>query len=159
MSLSETVKDKLKIHIDSIQQLFEVDRANNVPGVELPKALDRKYPNAGKEWIWQWLFPSNSLSRDPSTNLVRRWHLYPTTLQRYIKRASQNANISKHVKVHTLRHSFATHLIEDGCDIRTIQELLGHSSLKTTMIYTHVATKNMLGVKSPLDTIEQINLS
>ena len=94
-----------------------------------------------------------NLSEDPRTKFIRRWHIYPSTLQKHIKISSQKAKITKHVTVHTLRHSFATHLIEDGCDIRTVQELLGHSSLKTTMIYTHVTTKNMLGVKSPLDTI------
>lgn len=151
--LPQLVKDDLRIHIDQIRSIYEMDRRNNVPGVELPNALERKYPNAGKEWIWQWLFPARSLSMDPKSEIIRRWHLFPTTLQRYIKKASIKAGISKRVTVHTLRHSFATHLIEDGCDIRTVQELLGHSSLKTTMIYTHVANKNKLGVKSPLDTI------
>ena len=90
---------------------------------------------------------------DPKSKIIRRWHIFPSTLQKHLKKASIEAGISKRVTVHTLRHSFATHLIEDGCDIRTVQELLGHTSIKTTMIYTHVANKNKLGVMSPLDTV------
>ena len=151
--LAQNVKQDLAEHIKQIRDLFESDRKNDIPGVELPNALERKYPNAGKEWPWQWLFPSIFLSKDPRNQIIRRWHIYPTTLQKHIRKAAFNANISKRITVHTLRHSFATHLIEDGYDIRTVQELLGHSSLRTTMIYTHVAMKNMLGVKSPLDSI------
>jgi len=151
--LPQRVKNDLQKHIDQIRPIYESDRKNNVPGVELPNALERKYPNAGKEWIWQWLFPAMSLSMDPKSIIIRRWHIYPSTLQKHMKKASMNGGISKRVTVHTLRHSFATHLIEDGCDIRTVQDLLGHSSLKTTMIYTHVANKNKLGVISPLDTV------
>ena len=126
-----------------------------MPGVALPQALERKYPNAGKEWIWQWLFPSAKLSEDPRSGIVRRHHVYPSTLQKQIRQASKAARIAKRVTVHTLRHSFATHLLEDGYDIRTIQDLLGHASLKTTMIYTHVAAKNKMGVKSPFDNIDE----
>ena len=151
--LAQNVKKDLAEHIKHIRNLYESDRKNNVPGVELPNALERKYPNAGKEWPWQWLFPSKVLSKDPRSQIIRRWHMYPTTLQRHIKKAAHKAHFFKRITVHTLRHSFATHLIEDGYDIRTVQELLGHSSLRTTMIYTHVAMKNMLGVKSPLDSI------
>ena len=113
--------------------------------------LKKKYPNAGKEWGWFWLFPSESISVDPRTLIVRRHHMHPASLQRAFRAAVQKTGIFKPVSVHTLRHSFATHLLEKGYDIRTIQELLGHKNLQTTMIYTHVATKNILGVRSPLD--------
>jgi integron integrase len=151
--LPSSMKDELNKHIQTIHSIYESDRSNDVPGVELPNALERKYPNAGKEWIWQWLFPARSLSMDPKSKIFRRWHIFPSTIQKHIKKASMKAGIAKRATVHTLRHSFATHLIEDGCDIRTVQDLLGHTSLKTTMIYTHVANKNKLGVKSPLDSI------
>ncbi len=117
----------------------------------LPNALERKYPNAGKEWPWFWIFPAQSFSIDPVTNIVRRHHMHPSSLQRAFKDAAFKARIGKQASVHTLRHSFATHLIEKGYDIRTVQELLGHEDLQTTMIYTHVAKKNVLGVRSPLD--------
>jgi site-specific recombinase XerD len=120
-----------------------------VQGVYLPDALARKYKNASKEW--QWVFPSQTLSVDPRTRIVRRHHIQDTTLQKQIKKAVQKAGITKRATVHTLRHSFATHLLETGYDIRTIQELLGHANVQTTMIYTHVAQKNKLGVTSPLD--------
>jgi integron integrase len=153
--LSRKLKQDLVDHIEKVRRLHHNDRQNNVPGVALPQALERKYPNAGKEWIWQWLFPSAKLSEDPRSGIVRRHHVYPSTLQKQIRQASKAARIAKRVTVHTLRHSFATHLLEDGYDIRTIQDLLGHASLKTTMIYTHVAAKNKMGVKSPFDHIDE----
>jgi len=119
--------------------------------VSLPDALEKKYPNAGKEWGWFWLFPSKSLSVDSRSKTVRRHHVHPSLLQKAFKVAAGKAGITKQASVHTLRHSFATHLLENGYDIRTIQELLGHRNLQTTMIYTHVAPKNVLGVRSPLD--------
>ena len=119
----------------------------------MPAALSRKYRNASKEWSWFWIFPSDKLSIDPLTNTIRRFHIYPSTLQKAFKTAVIKSGIAKDASIHTLRHSFATSLIEAGYDIRTIQELLGHSDLSTTMIYTHVANKNKLGVKSPLDNI------
>lgn len=149
--LPERLKDDLIQHIASVRSIYEKDRKQNLNGVYLPGALEKKYPNAGKEWGWFWLFPSPSLSVDPRTLIVRRHHLHPASLQRAFKTAVQQAGISKQVSVHTLRHSFATHLLEKGYDIRTIQELLGHRNLQTTMIYTHVASKNILGVRSPLD--------
>ncbi|MBW2124025.1 MAG: integron integrase [Deltaproteobacteria bacterium] len=149
--LPEAVKDELQSHLEGVYRLYQKDRADGIDGVWLPDALERKYPNAGKQWEWYWVFPSSSLSVDPRSRRIRRHHLHPSTLQKQIRQAALKAGITKGVSVHTLRHSFATHLLERGTDIRTIQELLGHSSLQTTMIYTHVAGKNLLGVQSPLD--------
>lgn len=149
--LPESLKDDLRVHLHQIRNLFEKDRKDGIAGVYMPNALDRKYPNAGKEWIWFWVFPSKSLSVDPRTRTVRRHHVHYNTLQKQIHQAAIKAAIPKKVSVHTLRHSFATHLLEKGYDIRTIQELLGHANVQTTMIYTHVANKNPLGVRSPMD--------
>jgi integron integrase len=149
--LPDRVKDVLIAHIECINKMYEKDRIDDLPGVALPGALERKYKNAGKEWRWFWLFPSKDVSKDPRSGIFRRHHIYSGSLQKQIGRAVNNAGIVKRVTVHTLRHSFATHLVENGYDIRTVQELLGHSSVQTTMVYTHVAQKNKLGVKSPLD--------
>ena len=149
--LPDSLKTRLREHLDTVKEIYERDRAAGTDGVFLPDALERKYPNAGKDWPWQWVFPSRDLSADPRTKLIRRHHVHLNTLQKAVKTAAQKAGIEKRVTVHTLRHSFATHLLEQGYDIRTIQELLGHSHVQTTMIYTHVATKNKLGVRSPLD--------
>lgn len=150
--LPERLKADLRAHLDTVRELYEADLKDEIlSGVYLPNALERKYPNAGKEWAWQWLFPSRELSVDPRTRKVRRHHIHNNTLQRQIKKAVQKAGLPKQVSVHTLRHSFATHLLEKGYDIRTIQDLLGHASVQTTMIYTHVAQVNRLGVRSPLD--------
>jgi integron integrase len=148
---SETIEDDLRRHLGRIEELYQKDRAEDLAGVYMPNALDRKYPNASKEWIWFWVFPSNVRSVDPRSNVVRRHHRSKSALQRAIRRAAAEAGIAKKVSVHTLRHSFATHLLENGQDIRTIQLLLGHANLQTTMIYTHVAQKNVIGVRSPLD--------
>jgi integron integrase len=148
---SEKIKEDLRTHLQRARKFYERDRLKDLAGVSLPGALDKKYPNASKEWIWFWVFPSTSLSVDPRTNVVRRHHRHGSLLQKMIRKAAVQAGISKKVSVHCLRHSFATHLLENGYDIRTIQLLLGHASLQTTMIYTHVANKNFLGVRSPLD--------
>jgi integron integrase len=147
--LPKSIQPSLHEHLEKVHGLYEEDRKANIAGVYLPGALSRKFPNADKEWIWYWVFPSARLSLDPRANVVRRHHQSNSNLQKAIKRASNGIN--NRATVHTLRHSFATHLLEDGYDIRTIQQLLGHSSLQTTMIYTHVAQKNRLGVISPLD--------
>jgi integron integrase len=149
--LPESIKKELGDYLEKVRAIHEKDRTNNLPGVQIPNALERKYPNAGKEWGWFWAFPSYKLSIDPITKIIRRHHIYHGNLHRQIKEAGIRARIAKRVTVHTLRHSFATHLLESGYDIRTIQELLGHNDLRTTMVYTHVATTNRLGVKSPLD--------
>jgi integron integrase len=149
--LPGSVKNDLIDHIARVKPLYDYDREKKLSGVYLPNALEKKYPNAGKEWTWYWLFPAQSLSADPYTHIVRRHHVHPSSLQKAFKEAMMKAGVTKRASVHTLRHSFATHLLEKGYDIRTIQELLGHEDLQTTMIYTHVAKKNVLGVKSPLD--------
>lgn len=149
---ADAVRETLREHIvNKVRRLYDEDRRQNIDGVWLPDALGLKYPNAGKEWAWFWVFPSASLSVDPITKKVRRHHIFPTTVQKAFKQALIKTGIAKQASVHTLRHSFATHLLEAGYDIRTVQELLGHTNLQTTMIYTHVAKRNLLGVRSPLD--------
>lgn len=149
--LPDRIESRLNKHLANARLLYDKDRAENIAGVMLPSALSRKYPNAPIDWLWFWVFPSPKLSIDPYSNTVRRFHIYPSSLQKAFKTAVRNSLITKNASIHTLRHSFATSLIESGYDIRTIQELLGHSDVSTTMIYTHVAIKNKLGVKSPLD--------
>ncbi|MBN1831343.1 MAG: integron integrase [Deltaproteobacteria bacterium] len=148
----ERLKPVLLEHLKKVRVIHEKDRKNELPGVQLPHALERKHPNAGKEWIWFWVFPADQISMDPMTHVVRRHHCYKGALNKSFRQARERAKIPKRVTAHTLRHSFATHLLENGYDIRTIQDLLGHSDIRTTMIYTHVANMNKLGVKSPLDS-------
>jgi integron integrase len=133
------------------REVYDTDRLRDVPGVELPYALSRKYPNAGRDWAWHWVFPQDHLSIDPRSGIRRRDHYYEQTLSRSITLAARMAGIAKPVTSHTLRHSFATHLMQRGYDIRTVQELLGHKDVSTTMIYTHVLNRGGRGVVSPLD--------
>lgn len=149
--LPASIIPDLKSHLDSIKHLHEKDRMDDQPGVALPGALENKWPKAGTELAWFWVFPSYRLSIDPSSGVVRRHHIHKSVLQKHVKKAALKAKIYKRVTVHTLRHCFATHLVEQGCDIRTVQDLLGHKKLETTMIYTHVAQTNRLGIISPLD--------
>lgn len=150
--LPRRLEAPLAEHLAKVRVLYTQDLEARQANVFLPDALARKYPHAPQEWAWQWVFPARTLSTDPRSGLVRRHHLGEETLQRAVKAAIAQAGIPKAGSCHTLRHSFATHLIEDGYDIRTVQELLGHKDVRTTMIYTHVLNRGGRGVASPLDT-------
>jgi integron integrase len=149
--LPEATFAPLRQHLIAVRQLHARDLAAGFGAAPLPGALDRKYPNAPREWAWQWVFPATRRYFDPAVSSERRHHLHETVIQRAMKRAVASAGIAKPASCHTLRHSFATHLLETGTDIRTLQELLGHRSVQTTMIYTHVLNRGGRGVKSPLD--------
>jgi integron integrase len=149
--LPGAIKRKLQEHLGRVEVLHKDDLRRGVGEVYLPYALDRKFPNAAKEWKWQYVFPAAKLSVDPRSGRRRRHHLSEDSIHRALKRAISQAGIPKHGSSHTLRHSFATHLLEDGYDIRTVQELLGHKDVRTTMIYTHVLNRGGKGVRSPLD--------
>ncbi|MBI5918385.1 MAG: integron integrase [Nitrosomonadales bacterium] len=149
--LPAAVATPLKAHLERVRELHQQDLAAGLGEAALPYALDRKYPNAGRDWAWQFIFPSANLSQDPRDGKTRRHHLQDQAVQRAVKQAVRAAGVAKPATPHTFRHSFATHLLESGYDIRTVQELLGHSDVSTTMIYTHVLNKGGKGVVSPLD--------
>jgi integron integrase len=147
----DTLLEPLRLHLEHVKALHKKDLFDGYGMVYLPDALDKKYPHANREWLWQYVFPAAGLSADPVTHVKRRHHIHETSLQKAVKRAAQLAGIDKRVTPHTFRHSFATHLLENGYDIRTVQELLGHKDVKTTMIYTHVLQRVANAVRSPLD--------
>lgn len=151
--LPERLMEPLKTNLLEVRELHNEDLSNGHGEVYLPGALARKFPQAAKEWGWQYVFPSVRLSVDPRTGKVRRHHIHENGLQKAVKKASSLTGITKRVNCHALRHSFATHLLENGYDIRTVQELLGHADVSTTMIYTHVLNRGGQGVRSPLDSI------
>lgn len=151
--LPTRIHSLLRDQVERARIIYEIDRREGLPGVEIPYALERKYPKANKEFAWFWLLPAPKPSRDPRTGIIRRHHIYPGGVQSAVKRAIKEAGIYKHGSCHTFRHSFSTHLLEEGVDLRTLQELLGHRDIRTTQIYLHVMRSPGLRIKSPLDSL------
>jgi integron integrase len=153
--LPQAIKEQLRSHLEGIKELHQKDLEAGYGEVYLPDALERKYPNAAKQWIWQYVFPSARLSVDPRSGKVRRHHLSEKSIQITVANATRKSGIAKKVTVHTLRHSFATHLLMNGVNIREIQDLLGHRHVETTMVYTHVLRNMANAPRSPLDVLLQ----
>ncbi|PPT05891.1 Integron integrase IntIPac [Geitlerinema sp. FC II] len=149
--LPTSIVEPLQEHLQMVKRLHQQDLEQGYGAVTLPFALARKYPNANRQWIWQFVFPSSTRCRDPRSGVIVRYHLHESGLQKAVKQAVRSAGLQKRVSCHTFRHSFATHLLQNGYDIRTVQELLGHKDVKTTMIYTHVLNRGGRCVRSPLD--------
>jgi len=154
--LPDAVVPFLEEHLRHVKHIHDDDLAQGYGSVYMPTALERKYPNASREWPWQYVFPASTRSRDPRSGVIRRHHVHESGLQKAVRRAAKRAGINKPVTPHTFRHSFATHLLESGYDIRTVQELLGRKDVKTTMIYTHVLNRGGLAVRSPLDLADSL---
>ncbi len=151
--LPQKLVPSLREQIARSRILWEADVAVGCCGVDMPDALARKYPHAGSSWAWFWVFPQSCLSKDPRSGVMRRHHMFDQTFQRAFKLAAHRAGVTKPATPHTLRHSFATSLLQSGYDIRTVQQLLGHSDVSTTMIYTHVLNVGGMGVRSPMDAL------
>lgn len=149
--LPKSLVSPLQNHLERMKLNYTEDIEKNFKGVSMPGALDKKYPNASKEWLWYYIFPSQRWSTDPRSGQKLRHHLHPSSIQKSIRKTAKQAGVQKRVTPHTFRHSFATHLLEGGYDIRTVQELLGHKDVRTTMVYTHVLQRGGLAVRSPLD--------